>query len=83
MFSVVSLTYLEEYCVVVMMHVCLEGCGDKSVTGDESSGRVNRTLIRARACRKGLREQVHFSLFSEDYRGDSPRIKAEKLADRP
>jgi hypothetical protein len=31
----------------------------------------------------GLREQVHFSLFSEDYGGDSLRIKAEKLPDRP
>jgi hypothetical protein len=81
MFSVVSLTHLEEYCTIGMMHVCLEG--GKSVTGDGSSRRVNRTLIRARACRKGLREQVHFSLFSEDYGGDSPRTKAEKLPDRP
>jgi hypothetical protein len=83
MFSVVLLTHLEECCIVGMMHMWLEGGRDKSVTGDESSRRVNRTLIRARAGRKGLREQVHFSLFSEDYGGDSPRIKAEKLPDRP
>jgi hypothetical protein len=44
---------------------------------------VNRTLICAGACRKELREQVHFSLFSEDYGGDSHRIKAEKLPDKP
>jgi hypothetical protein len=25
-----------------------------------------------------MREQVHFSLFSEDYGGDSPRIKRPK-----
>jgi hypothetical protein len=45
----------------------------KSVTGDKPSRRVNRTLIRAQACREG----VHFSLFPESYGGDSLRIKAK------
>ena len=44
--------------------------------------RVNGTLIRNGACRKELRGRL-FSPFLEEYGGDSPRRKAEKLPDRP
>lgn len=43
---------------------------------------LNGTLIRTGACRKELRGRL-FSPFLEEYGGDSPRRKAEKLPDRP
>ena len=48
----------------------------------QTSRRVNGTLIRTGACRKELRGRL-FSPFLEEYGGDSPRRKAEKLPDRP
>lgn len=61
------------------------GVGGKdaiSRSGPQASRRVNGTLIRTGACRKELRGRL-FSPFLEEYGGDSPRRKAEKLPDRP